>query len=77
MSQKPVALMRWCIEGLRCPVDGVVLDPYMGSGSTALAALTLGRRFTGIEIEREHFEAACRRVEAALAGPPPPRSRAK
>lgn len=69
VSQKPVGLMRWCIEQLRGPVDGIVLDPYMGSGSTAIAAITLGRRFIGIEIDRDHFDTACRRIEAVLADP--------
>lgn len=67
VSQKPVALMRWCIEMLRCPVDGVVLDPYMGSGSTGVAALTLGKRFVGVEIDPEHFESACERIRKASA----------
>lgn len=67
VSQKPVALMRWCIELLRCPADGVVLDPYMGSGTTGVAALSLGKRFVGVEIDAEHFEAACERMRRACA----------
>ena len=41
-----------------------VLDPYMGSGSTGVAALQSGRRFVGVEIEQRHFDTACRRIEA-------------
>lgn len=66
VTQKPVALMRWCIEALRCPPDGVVLDPYAGVGSTGIAAITLGLRFVGIEIDPEHFAAACARIDAAI-----------
>ena len=64
VSQKPVALMRWCIEKLKVPQDGVILDPYMGSGSTAIAALGLGYRFVGVELEQKHFDVACARIEA-------------
>lgn len=71
VSQKPVALMRWCIEHLRVRPGGTVLDPYMGSGSTALAAISLGLGFTGVEIDEEHFQTACARVDAALAFPEP------
>jgi len=67
VSQKPVALMRWCIETLRCPPGGVVLDPYMGSGSTGVAAITLGMRFIGIEIDREHFDTACERIRTVVS----------
>ncbi len=67
VSQKPVELMRWCIDKVR-PLPGLpVLDPYMGSGSTGVAALSLGMSFTGCEIDPEHFEAACLRIEAAHA----------
>jgi site-specific DNA-methyltransferase (adenine-specific) len=67
VSQKPVGLMRWCIETLRCPPGGVVLDPYMGSGSTGVAAITLGMRFVGIEIAREHFDTACERIRTVVS----------
>lgn len=67
VSQKPVELMAWCIEHARIMVGKVVLDPYMGSGSTGVAALMCGRRFIGIEIDPGHFETACRRIEKAWA----------
>jgi site-specific DNA-methyltransferase (adenine-specific) len=60
-TQKPVALMEWCIE----KTDGVVLDPFMGSGTTGVAAIKLGRKFIGIEIEPKYFDIACRRIEEA------------
>lgn len=64
--QKPVALMRMCIEYAG---EGVVLDPFMGSGSTGVAAVRLGRPFIGIEIDRTYFDAACRRIEEAYRQP--------
>ena len=62
ISQKPVELMRWLIDKVR-PIDGLpILDPFMGSGTTAIAALTLGKTFVGCEIDEEHFNTACARV---------------
>lgn len=60
-AQKPVEVMEWCIP------DGadLILDPFMGSGTTGVAALNLGRRFIGIEIDRKYFEVACERIELA------------
>lgn len=63
VSQKPVELMRWCIEKVK-PIEGLpILDPYMGSGTTGVAALSLGHSFIGCEISPEFFEIACRRIE--------------
>jgi site-specific DNA-methyltransferase (adenine-specific) len=64
-TQKPVGLMQWCIE----KTSGVVLDPYMGSATTGVACVKLGRRFIGIEIEERYFEIACKRIEAATKQP--------
>lgn len=64
VSQKPRELMRWCIELLGLAPGTLVCDPYMGSGSTGIAALELGHRFVGIEIDPAHFDTACRRIEA-------------
>jgi DNA modification methylase len=47
-----------------CPVGGVVLDPFCGSGSTGVAAIESGRRFIGIEREAEYVEIAKARIEA-------------
>ena len=64
--QKPIALMEWCIGF----TDGrIILDPFMGSGTTGVAAIKLGRKFIGIEIEPLYFEISCRRISAALAQP--------
>lgn len=63
-TEKPVDLMCHYITNSSL-TDDVVLDPYMGSGTTMLAAWTTGRRGIGIEIDREHFEAACKRLERA------------
>jgi DNA modification methylase len=63
-SQKPVEVMRWCVEQL--PKDAaIVLDPYMGSGTTGMACADLGRQFIGIEIEPKYFDIACERIENA------------
>ena len=65
VSQKPRELMRWCIELLRLRPDSLISDPYMGSGSTGIAALSLGHRFIGAEIDPNHFATACARIEKA------------
>jgi site-specific DNA-methyltransferase (adenine-specific) len=66
--QKPIAVMEWCIRKL--PDDAeVVCDPYMGSGTTGVAAVRLGRKFVGVEIEPKYFDIACRRIKAELAAP--------
>ena len=64
-TQKPVAVMRWCIEQAKVPPGGVILDPYMGSGSTGVAAVQMRHPFIGIEIEPRYFDIACRRIEDA------------
>jgi DNA modification methylase len=67
-TQKPVDVMKWCIEHLPEP-NQTILDPFMGSGTTGVACVKLGRKFIGIEIEPKYFEIACRRIEAAYAQP--------
>jgi len=64
-SQKPVELMRWCLETARIGLSKTVLDPYMGSGTTGVACVTSGRKFIGIEIDPDYFAIACKRIEAA------------
>jgi site-specific DNA-methyltransferase (adenine-specific)/modification methylase len=64
-TQKPVEVMRWIIESTTSPGD-TVLDPYMGSGSTGVAALQCGRKFIGIEIEPRWFKAAEIRIRREL-----------
>jgi len=63
--QKPVAVMSWSITQARVPAGGVILDPYMGSGSTGVAAVQMRHPFVGIEIEPRYFDIACRRIEEA------------
>lgn len=67
VSQKPVALMAWCIETARIGVGKVVLDPFMGSGSTGVACLQTGRKFIGCEIDVDNFAIACQRIEEQIA----------
>jgi site-specific DNA-methyltransferase (adenine-specific) len=64
-TEKPIALMKWSITKLRLPPGAVICDPYMGSGTTGIAAVKMGYRFVGIEIDEGHFETACKRVEDA------------
>ena len=64
-TQKPVPLMSWCIEQAKVPPGGTILDPYMGSGSTGVAAVQMRHPFIGIEIEPRYFDIACRRIEEA------------
>lgn len=66
-TQKPVALMRWCLAFL--PAGSTVLDPFMGSGSTLVAAVREGRAAIGIERSERHFNTAVRRVREAYAQP--------
>lgn len=66
-NQKPVRLMAWCMDRAKVPEGGLVLDPYMGSGTTGIAAIRSGRRFFGVEIDSRHFETACDRLERELA----------
>jgi site-specific DNA-methyltransferase (adenine-specific) len=66
-TQKPVALMRWCIDFF--PASRTVLDPFMGSGSTGIAAVNMGRSFIGVEIEPKYFDIACKRIAEATRQP--------
>jgi len=62
-TQKPIALMKWCIDFI--PDAQTILDPFMGSGTTGVAAVQMGRKFIGIEREERYFQIACRRIEDA------------
>jgi site-specific DNA-methyltransferase (adenine-specific) len=63
-TQKPVGVMMWVMEKAKVAADATVLDPFMGSGSTGVAAVRTGRNFIGIEKDPHHFETARRRIEA-------------
>ena len=65
-TQKPVHLMSWCIcEFLKKQKPQTILDPFMGSGTTGVAAVQMGLKFIGIEREPKYFEIACKRIEDA------------
>lgn len=75
-TQKPIALMAWCIQ--KVPDADMILDPFMGSGTTGVAAIQLGRKFIGIERDPRYFDIACKRIEQAVAqgqlfAPAPPK----
>jgi site-specific DNA-methyltransferase (adenine-specific)/modification methylase len=57
--------MGWCIEFIPSP-NNLIFDPFMGSGTTGVAAVKLGRKFIGIEINTTYFDIGCRRISEAL-----------
>ena len=63
-TQKPVALMLWCLSFL--PDAETILDPFMGSGTTIVACIRTGRRAIGIEREKKYFDIAVERCEREL-----------
>ena len=63
-TQKPVAVMDLPV-GASVPSNGVVLDPFMGSGSTGVSAVQMHRQFVGIERDPAYFDIACKRIEDA------------
>jgi len=60
-TQKPLEVVERMLKA-SCPVNGLVLDPFMGSGTTAVAAKRLGRRFVGFEINADYFEGIEKRL---------------
>ena len=66
-AEKPVEIIERLIGKLSA--EAVILDPFMGSGTTGVAAVKLGRKFIGIEIEERYFSIACRRISDALSRP--------
>lgn len=73
-TEKPVDLMQKVIRW----TDGVIVDPFMGSGTTGVACVKLGRKFIGIELGEKYFDIACKRIEEAYRQPdmfiePPPK----
>lgn len=79
-TPKPLALYKHFISTFAQNAE-VICDPFLGSGTTGVAAVNMGRAFVGIEIEEKHFHSACRRIEAATREPrdmfrePPPEPR--
>lgn len=64
-TQKPLAVMRWTLSFF--PDAQTIIDPFMGSGTTGVAAVQMGRKFTGIERDAGYFKIACKRIEQAYA----------
>jgi DNA modification methylase len=65
-TQKPAALMAWCMEKAKVPEGATVLDPYMGSGTTGIACLRTKRNFIGVEKDKRHFDNACDRMRREI-----------
>lgn len=65
---KPLSWMKWAVS-LASDIDETILDPFMGSGTTGVAAVKMGRKFIGIEIEPAYFAIAYRQIEAATRQP--------
>ena len=66
-TQKPVALMEWCIGRQQLAPNSLIIDPYCGSGTTGVAAVQMGYRFIGIEREPQYVSVARRRIADAAA----------
>jgi site-specific DNA-methyltransferase (adenine-specific) len=64
-TEKPVLLMNELVNVAR--PGQTILDPFMGSGTTGVACVNMGRRFIGIEIEEKYFDVSCKRIELAVA----------
>ena len=67
-TQKPIALVLKWLEQFTDNQE-TILDPFMGSGTTGVACVNLGRKFIGIEREPKYFDIACRRIEQAYSQP--------
>jgi len=65
---KPLNIMQRMVQRY-VGADETILDPFMGSGTTGVACMKLGRKFIGIEIEPKYFDIACRRIEEAYRQP--------
>ena len=61
-TPKPIALMSYLVK-IYCPPDGIVLDPFSGSGSTGIGALLEGRKFAGIDLDQHYIDISIRRIK--------------
>ena len=66
-TQKPLKLMQWCLTHI--PDAQTILDPFMGSGTTGVACIKMGRKFIGIELDPDYFRIACDRIQRAYDQP--------
>jgi site-specific DNA-methyltransferase (adenine-specific) len=65
-TQKPLSLMKWCVN--LCSKEGdTIFDPFMGSGTTGVACMQLGRKFIGCELDAGYFAIAEKRIKAAAS----------
>jgi site-specific DNA-methyltransferase (adenine-specific)/modification methylase len=62
-TQKPIALMSWCIKEAKLAAGQIVIDPYMGTGTTGVAATRAGHPFIGVEVDPTYFAIACSRID--------------
>jgi site-specific DNA-methyltransferase (adenine-specific) len=67
-TEKPIELIKQLLINFSCKND-VIIDPFMGSGTTGIACLQLNRKFIGIEIEEKYFDIACNRIASANLEP--------
>lgn len=67
-TEKPVELMASLVRVLS-PFGGTVVDPFMGSGTTGVACVQLGRKFVGVEVHEDYFDIACKRIAEAYRQP--------
>ena len=65
---KPMNIMNWCVSRFSLKNE-TILDPFMGSGTTGVACVKLGRKFIGIELDEKYFDIACKRIEEAYKQP--------
>jgi DNA modification methylase len=66
-TQKPLPLMEWCVGFLKNAET--IIGPFMGSGTTGVACVELGRKFIGIEIDSKYFDISCKRISDAYKQP--------
>lgn len=62
-NEKPLGLMKWCVEKI---ASDIIIDPYMGSGTTIEACIRKGRRAIGVEVSEAYFQIAVKRCEKAF-----------
>ena len=60
-TEKPIEIVNQFVQ-LHCPINGIILDPFMGSGTTGVACKKLNRDFIGCEINEEYFNIASKRI---------------